>query len=130
VSIARMQGRPAHDPGMMVALLVYACARRRRSSCGIERACIEDVAFRVITVNDVPDHTTVARSRQRQETALAGLFGDVLALCADAGLVGVEVLAVDGTKLHANASGHAKRDYEQLARDIPAEADCDRQCRG
>jgi transposase len=117
------QGRPAHDPGMMVALLVYAYARGRRSSRGIERACSEDVAFRVITVNEVPDHTTVARFRQRHETALAGLFGDVLALCADAGLVGVEVLAVDGTKLHANASGHANRDYEQLARDILAEAD-------
>jgi transposase len=117
------QGRPAHDPAMMVALLVYAYARGRRSSRGIERACVEDVAFRVIAVNEVPDHTTIARFRQRHETALAGLFGDVLALCADAGLVGVEVLAVDGTKLHANASGHANRDYEQLARDILAEAD-------
>lgn len=117
------QGRPAHDPAMMVALLVYAYARGRRSLRGIERACIEDVAFRVIAVNEVPDHTTIARFRQRHQDALAGLFGDVLTLCTDAGLVGVEVLAVDGTKLHANASGHANRDYEQLARDIFAEAD-------
>jgi hypothetical protein len=84
---------------------------------------LEDVAFRVIAVNEVPDHTTIARFRQRHETTLAGLFGDVRALCADAGLVGVQVLAVDGTKLHANASGHANRYYEQLARDILAEAD-------
>ena len=117
------QGRPAHDPAMMVALLVYAYARGQRSSRGIERACIEDVAFRVIAVNEVPDHTTIARCRQRHQDALSGLFGDVLAICADAGLVGVQVLAVDGTKLHANASGQANRDYEQLARDILAEAD-------
>lgn len=82
-----------------------------------------DVAVGMIAVNEVPDHTTIARFRQRHEIALAGLFGDVLALCADAGLVNVQVLAVDGTKLHANASGHANRDYEQLARDILAEAD-------
>ena len=61
------QGRPAHDPAMMVALLVYAYARGQRSSRGIERACIEDVAFRVIAVNEVPDHTTIARFRQRHE---------------------------------------------------------------
>src|SRR3954471_21341440 len=117
------QGRPAHEPAMMVALLVYAYARGQRSSRRIERACVEDVAFRVIAANGVPDHTTIARFRQRHQDALGGLFGDVLALCADAGLVGVEVLAVDGTKLHANASGHANRDYGQLARDILAEAD-------
>ncbi len=98
-------GRAAHDPAMMVALLVYAYSRGQRSSRGIERACIEDIAFRVVAANRVPDHTTIARFRQRHETALGGLFGEVLALCADAGLTGVEVLAVDSTKVHANASG-------------------------
>jgi transposase len=117
------QGRPAHEPAMMVTLLVYAYARGQRSSRRIERACVEDVAFRVIAANVVPDHTTIARFRQRHQDALGGLFGDVLALCADAGLASVEVLAVDGTKLHANASGHANRDYEQLANEILAEAD-------
>ena len=80
-------GRAAHDPGMMVALLLYAYARGQRSSRGIERGCIEDIAYRVIAANQVPDHCTIARFRQRHETALAGLFGEVLGLCARAGLV-------------------------------------------
>jgi transposase len=115
-------GRPAHDPAMMVALLVYAYARGQRSSRVIERACTEDIAFRVIAANRRPDHTTIARFRQRHETALAGLFGEVLALCAQAGLADTAVLAVDGTKVHANASERATRDYEQLAREILEEA--------
>jgi len=115
-------GRAAHDPAMMVALLLYAYARGQRSSRGIERGCIEDVAYRVIAANRVPDHCTIARFRQRHETALAGLFGEVLGLCARAGLVQAEVVAVDGTKVHANASQHANRDYEQLAREILEEA--------
>src|SRR5215217_7452398 len=116
-------GRPAHDPAMMVALLVYAYARGQRSSRVIERACIEDIAFRVIAANRRPDHCTIARFRQRHEAALAGLFGDVLALCAQAGLAGVAVLAVDGTKVHADASERATRDYEQLARECLEEAE-------
>ena len=115
-------GRAAHDPAMMVALLVYAYAIGERSSRRIERRCHEDVAVRVITANHAPDHTTVARFRQRHETSLSALFGDVLELCAEAGLVHVDVIAVDGTKVHANASQHANRDYEQLAREILAEA--------
>src|SRR5580704_2896149 len=115
-------GRPAHDRQVMVALLIYAYCRGQRSSRVIERECIEDVAFRVVTANQHPDHTTIARFRQRHEDAIAGLFGEVLELCADAGLAGVGVLAVDGTKVHANASHHANRDYEQLAREILEEA--------
>ena len=116
-------GRAAHEPAMMVALLLYAYAVGRRSSRVIERACVDDVAFRVIAANQRPDHCTIARFRQRHEAALAGLFGEVLALCADAGLVGVAVLAVDGTKLHANASQHQNLDYDQIAKEILAEAD-------
>jgi hypothetical protein len=77
----------------------------------------------VICVNRAPDHTTIARFRQRHETALAGLFGEVLVLCAEAGLVRVGVIAIDGTKVHANASERATCDYEQIAREILAEAD-------
>ena len=121
-------GRPAHDPVVMVALLLYAYCRGQRSARVIERECVEDVAYRVITANQRPDHTTIARFRQRHEDAIAGLFGEVLRLCADAGLAGVGVLAVDGTKVHANASHHANRDYEQLAREILEEAkETDRQ---
>jgi transposase len=116
-------GRAAHDPAMMVALLVYAYAIGERSSRRIERRCIEDVATRVICANQAPDHTTISRFRQRHETALAGLFGEVLVLCAEAGLVEVGVIAIDGTKVHANASERATCDYEQIAREILAEAD-------
>jgi transposase len=112
------QGRAAHDPAMMVALLLYSYALGERSSRRIERRGVEDVATRVICANQRPDHTTIARFRQRHETALAGLFGEVLALCAESGLVRVGVIAVDGTKVHANASERATRSYEDIAREI------------
>ncbi|HWI06796.1 MAG TPA: transposase, partial [Solirubrobacteraceae bacterium] len=115
-------GRPAHDPAMMVALLLYAYARGQRSSRVIERECVEDIAFRVIAANRRPDHCTIARFRQRHETAIGELFGGVLALCSQAGLVRVGVVANDGTKIHANASHHANLDYDQIAREILAEA--------
>ena len=115
-------GRPAHDPAMMVALLVYAYARGQRSSRVIERGCFEDVAMRFIAANRQPDHTTIARFRQRHERALAELFGQVLGLCARAGLAGVAVLAVDGTKVHANASERQTRDFQQLAEEALQEA--------
>jgi transposase len=116
------QGRAAHDPAMMVALLLYSYALGERSSRRIERRCVEDVATRVICANQRPDHTTIARFRQRHETPLAELFGEVLALCADAGLVRVGVIAVDGTKVHANASERATRSYEEIAREILEDA--------
>ena len=116
-------GRAAHDPAMMVALLLYCYAIGERSSRRIERRCVEDVATRVICANQVPDHTTIARFGQRHEAALGGLFGEVLALCAEAGLVAVGTIAIDGTKVHANASQHATRDFEQIAREILEQAD-------
>src|SRR3954468_6433969 len=116
------RGRAAHDPAMMVALLLYVYAIGERSSRRIERRCVEDGATRVICANRAPDHTTIARFRQRHEAALADLFGAVLGLCADAGLVRVGVVAIDGTKVNANASPHATRDYEQIAREILEEA--------
>jgi transposase len=116
-------GRPAYDPAMMVALLLYAYARGNRSSRAIERECVEDVAYRVICANLVPDHSTIADFRKRHEVALSGLFGEVLALCREAGLVTVGVIAVDSMKVHANASRFSSLDYEQLARKILEEAD-------
>jgi transposase len=115
-------GRAAHEPGMMLALLLYAYCKGQRSSRVIERECVEDVAYRVIAANQCPDHTTIARFRQRHERALADLFCQVLELCAEAGLVRVGVIAIDGTKMHANASQHAARDYGQLAREILEQA--------
>jgi transposase len=88
-------GAAAHDPQMMVALLLYAYSIGVRSARGIERRCAEDVAFRVITANQVPDHATIARFRARHEQALSELFSGVLSLCARAGLVKVGIVAVD-----------------------------------
>jgi transposase len=115
-------GRAAYEPSMMVALLLYAYATEQRSACAIERHCRQDVAYRVICANRVPDHATIARFLVRHEAALAGLFGSVLALCARAGLVSTGVVAIDGTKLTANASREANLDYERIAREILAEA--------
>src|SRR5829696_1845162 len=116
------RARPAYDPAMMVALLLYAYARGTRSSRQIERACEEDVAFRVLAAQQRPDHATIARFVERHQAAIAGLFGEVLTLCAKRGLASVGVIAVDGTKLPANASGNANVDYEQIAREILEEA--------
>jgi transposase len=116
-------GRPAYHPAMMTALLLYSYSQGNRSSRGIERECREDVVYRVITANRVPDHSTIAEFRKRHESALAGLFGEVLDLCRAAGLVSVGVIAVDGTKVHANASNMANRDYRQIALEILKEAD-------
>jgi transposase len=115
-------GRAAYEPSMMIALLLYCWARGTRSSRMIERACAEDVACRVIAAQQRPDHATIARFVERHETALGELFGEVLTLCADAGLATVGVIAIDGTKVYANASRDRTVDYQQLARTIVAEA--------
>jgi len=111
-------GRAAFDPQMMVALLLYAYAVGERSSRGIERRCREDVAFRVITANQVPDHATIARFRARHEQALADTFVQVLALCAQAGLVSVGVVALDGSLLAGNASPAATRSHSTIREEV------------
>jgi transposase len=116
------RSRPPYDPAMMVALLLYAYARGIRSSRVLERACEEDVAFRVLAAQQRPDHATIARFVERHQDAIAGLFGEVLTLCARSGLVKVGVIAIDGTKVQANASRNENVDYEQLAREILEEA--------
>jgi transposase len=116
------RSRPAFDPAMMVALILYAYARGTRSSRAIERACVEDIAYRVIAAQRKPDHATIARFVERHQDALAGVFGAVLGLCAKAGLVGLNVVAIDGSKIAANASREANRDYERLAREVIEDA--------
>jgi transposase len=111
-------GRAAYEPSMMLALLLYGWSRGIRSSRAIERACVEDVACRVIAAHQRPDHATIARFVERHERALAGLFGEVLALCAEAGLASVGVIAIDGTKVAANANRDRTMTFEQIARAI------------
>src|SRR3954451_18705940 len=115
-------GRAAYEPSMMIALLLYCWARGVRSSRAIERACVEDVACRVIAAHQRPDHATIARFVERHERALAELFGDVLGLCADAGLVTVGVIAIDGTKVAAHANRDRAMSYQQIAQAIVEEA--------
>ena len=116
-------GRAPYDPAMMVALLLYSYARGNRSSRGIERACWEDVAVKVICAMRTPDHSTIAEFRRRHETEIAELFDDVLGLCREAGLVSVGVITIDGTKIKANASMDQNRSYRELVIQILREAE-------
>jgi len=107
----------------VVALLLYAYARGNRSSRQIERACWEDVAYKVICSMRAPDHSTIAEFRRRHQTAIAELFDQVLGLCREAGLVSVGVIMVDGTKIKANASMDQNRSYSGVVREILREAE-------
>jgi transposase len=115
------QGRAAYEPSLMVALVLYAFASGVRSSRAIERHCRENVAFRVITGNLVPDHVTVARFICRHQQALSDLFTDVLRLCARAGLVKSGVVSIDGTRIAGNANPDVNFPFEQIAREVLAE---------
>ncbi len=115
-------GRAAYEPSMMVSLVLYSYSTNERSSRGIERRCRQDIAYRVITGNQVPDHATIARFIKRHQSSLAELFTSVLRLCASAGLVSSGIVAVDGTKLTASASSDSNVDYDRIAREIIAEA--------
>jgi transposase len=111
-------GRAAHDPSMMLALLLYAYCSGERSSRRVERRCLDDVAYRVITANSTPDHATIARFRVRHQEVLAGLFVQSLRLCRAAGLVRLGVVALDGTKIAAQASMNATRRRADLEAEV------------
>jgi len=111
-------GQAAFQPHMMVALLLYAYCLGVRSSRQIERLCQRDVAFRVVAGNLRPDHATIARFRRRHGEALKGLFTDILRLCKEAGLVKVGVVALDGTKIAADAALEANRTYESIRAEV------------
>jgi transposase len=111
-------GRAAHEPSMMLALLLYAYCLGERSSRRIEARCRDDVAFRVITANSTPDHATIARFRARHEEVLKGLLVQSLRLCQGAGLVQVGVVALDGTKIAAQASMNATRSRAQIEAEV------------
>ncbi|HXR21452.1 MAG TPA: transposase [Acidimicrobiales bacterium] len=131
-------GRAAYDPDMMLALLVYAYCTAVRSSRKIERLCSVDVAYRVVCANNLPDHSTIARFRQAHDAVAQRLFADALALCAAAGLARVGVVAVDGTRVGANASLRANRSRAEVEAEVAemfaqaeaADAAEDRSCGG
>ncbi len=111
-------GRAAFDPKVMVALLLYCYSHGERSSRKIERRCHEDIACRFITGNHAPDHSTIARFRQSHEQELNGLFTEALRLCANAGLVKVGLVALDSTKIEANASSWVNRTGDQIDNEV------------
>lgn len=113
-------GRQAFDPDMLLAVLLYGYAVGQRSSRAIERLCGTDVAFRVLCGQDVPDHTRLARFRKEHEAVFADLFAQVLVLCARAGMGRVGVVAIDGTKIAANAGLGATRGEASLRRELAA----------
>lgn len=108
------RGEKAYDPRMMVVLLLYAYCVGLPSSRKIEKACWEDAAFRVLTGNQQPDHSRISDFRRRHLAALAGLFVQVLRLCQRAGLVSLGRVALDGTKVKANASKHKAMSHERM----------------
>ncbi|MEA2592098.1 MAG: hypothetical protein QOD62_1929 [Actinomycetota bacterium] len=111
-------GRAAFEPSMMLTLLCFAYFNKVIHSRKIERLCRQDVAFRVITANRVPDHATIARFRQANRPAMKELFTEVLRLCEEAGLVAAGVIAIDGTKIAASASSKRNRSAEAIDKEV------------
>lgn len=109
-----LRGYPPHNPQMMVALLLYAYAVGVPSSRKIERKTYEDVAFRVICAGAHPDHTRISEFRRIHLKAIESLFEQVLKLCAKSKLVKLGHIAIDGTKMKANASKHKAMSYERM----------------
>ena len=111
-------GRAAYAPRILLAVLLYGYSTGVRSSRQIERRCTEDIAFRVLAANSTPDHVTIARFRVRHEQALAGLLVASLRLCAAAGMVRLGLIALDGTKIEANAAAAANRTHAKLEEQV------------
>ncbi len=111
-----LRGQPPYHPAMMVKLLFYAYCMGKPSSRKIERATFEDVAYRMLAGDQHPDHDTIASFRKRHLVALAGLFMQVLELCKEAGLVKLGHVALDGTKVKANASKHKAMSYDRMSK--------------
>ena len=110
------RGEKGFDPRMMTMLLLYAYCVGTVSSRKIERACYEDLAFRVLTGNQQPDHSRISDFRRRNLDALKGLFVQILRLCQKAGMVSLGHVALDGTKVKANASKHKAMSHERMLR--------------
>lgn len=114
---AEERGQPPYHPTMLVTLLLYGYATGTFSSRRLMARCETDVAFRVIVGEDIPDFRTISDFRKRHLAALEGLFVDVLKLCAQAGLVKVGRIALDGSKVKANASRHKAMSYDYMLKE-------------
>ena len=111
-------GNSAFQPSMMAALLLYSYCSGERSSRRIEKHCQTDIAYKVITANQLPDHTTINRFRKDNQSHLKKLFLEILRLCAEAGLIKLGKVSLDGTKIKANASLAANSKLKHLKQEI------------
>ena len=110
------RGQPPYHPAMMVKLLIYGYCMGKPSSRKLERASYEEVGYRVLCAEQHPDHDSIAEFRKRHLKELGGLFVQVLRLCQKAGLVKLGHVALDGTKVKANASKHKAMSYERMCK--------------
>jgi len=113
-SYTEASGAPPYDPAMMLKLLLFAYSIGVTSSREMERRCHTDVAFRWLSANSAPDYRSISRFRRRHLRAIDALFVQVLALCAEAGLLRLGRVALDGTKLRASASKHKAMSYDRM----------------
>ena len=113
-------GQAAFSPAMMLAVLIYAYSNKLRSSRKIEQLCRRDAGFRLIVGDEVPDHSVIARFRRRHAADMQVLFVEVLKLCRAAGLLRLGMVALDGTKINANAALDANRTAGSLAEEVAA----------
>ena len=118
------RGEKGFDPRMMTLLLLYAYCAGIVSSRKIERACYEDLAFRVLTGNQQPDHSRISEFRRQNLDALSGLFVQILRFCQEVGMVSLGHVALDGTKVQANASKHKAMSHERM---LKAEAQLEKE---
>ena len=117
------RGGASYDPEVILGVLLYAYCMGERSSRRIEQRLCDDVAFRVVAVNQRPDHATLARFRRRHQDAIAGVFTQVVALCVAEGLVQTGVVAIDGTKIEADVSASSSVTRRQIVDEILGEAE-------
>jgi transposase len=114
---AEERGQPPYHPTLLTTLLLYGYATGTFSSRRLMSRCETDAAFRVLVGEDIPDFRTISDFRKRHLTALEGLFVEVLKLCAKAGLVKVGRIALDGSKVKANASRHKAMSYDYMLKE-------------
>ena len=121
-----VRGGPPYDPRLMLKILIYGYSHGITSSRALERRCQDDIAFRFLTAQAAPDFVVINRFRARHGAALKELFTQSLTLCAEAGLVSLGRVALDGTKVRASASRHRAMSYDRMVRaesELAAEVD-------
>lgn len=111
-------GNSAFNPAMMVSLLIYSYCNGERSSRKIEKHCRTDIAYKIVTANQYPDHSTISRFRKDNQSHLKKLFLEILRLCVEADIVKLGNVSLDGTKIKANASLSANRKLKHLEQEI------------